>query len=97
MTANPENHTTKLGLPDRAFSVEKNDSSCSDRFKPHDWKRHTEDGITKPVYNTEFILKRTARLLANPEYAALIDAYVSVIEERDQLRAQLDKTKTPVI
>lgn len=94
MTESHENPTTKHGLPDRAFDKS---SSCSDRFKPHDWKSHTEDGITRPAYNTDFILKRTARLLANPEYAALIDAYVGVIEERDQLRAQLEKTKTPVV
>lgn len=69
---------------------------CSERFKPHDWRHTTTDGVTRVCANTRTLLQRVERLLDNPDYVNLLDAYIAILEERDRLAAQLAAMKKPL-
>lgn len=71
---------TDSAVPDRAFSTGK-----SDRFQAHDWKKIESEAVTKLKISVSC---RVKRLLENEDYAKLLDKYVALLEENEQLKKE---------
>lgn len=66
--------------PDRAFT-----GSKSDRFSPQDWKKVESEAITRLKTSVSM---RVKRLIENEDYAKLLDKYIALLEENEQLKKQ---------